>query len=62
MRDFTTNEQRAQNKALKNFKKIIMSKDLVSFEKDNEGYAVCVYKNGSIFKCRGTVAEMAGLL
>lgn len=62
MTDFTLKEQRAQNKALKNFKKIITSKDLESFEKDDKGYIVCTYKNGSIFKCRGPIVEMAGLI
>ena len=55
-------KQKLQNKALKNFKKIIMSKDLESFKKDEEGLAVLTYKNGSIFKCRGAIVEMAGLI
>jgi hypothetical protein len=55
-------KEQIQNVALKKFKKRIMSKDLSSFKKDDEGYAVCEYKNGSVFKCRGAVVELAGLL
>jgi hypothetical protein len=61
MTKFTKKEIVAQNKAFRAFNRIIMSKELVSFEQDENGFIAITYKNGQIFKCRGPVVEMAGL-
>lgn len=55
-------EQRKLERKVKEFNRIVMSKELLSFEQDAAGFAVLTYKNGQTFKCRGPIAEGAGLL
>lgn len=38
-----------------------MTKNVSSWEKDQNGFLCVTYNNGQIFKCKGKVVEMAGL-
>ena len=58
-------EQRKQEqeaRIVKTFGKTVLTKDVESFSKDEDGFAVIKYRNGQIFKCRGPLVENAGLL
>jgi len=54
--------QRQLENKVKHFKKLVMTKNVVSWEKDENGFIVLKYADGRIFKCRGPIVEMAGLL
>jgi len=55
-------EDRAQERRVKAFRKNVMTKDLLSFVEDKDGFIVIKYRNGQTFKCRGPIVERAGLL
>ena len=53
---------RRQMRAVKAFRKILFTKDLLFHKTDSDGFAVFIYKDGQKFKCRGPLPENAGLL
>lgn len=55
-------QERAQARKVKAFRKNVLTKDVLLFSKDENGFAVIKYRNGQTFKCRGPIVEETGLL
>jgi len=55
-------EDRTLERRVKAFRKNVITKDLLLFKKDENGFITFKYHNGQTFKCRGPIVERAGLL
>lgn len=55
-------EARQHARAVKAFRKTVLTKDVLLFSKNEDGFIEIKYRNGQTFKCRGPIVENAGLL
>ena len=53
--------EKQQERALKAFRKFVMTKNILSWENDQNGFLHITYNNGQVFKCKGEIVKMAGL-
>ena len=53
--------EKQQERALKAFRKFVMTKNILSWENDQNGFLHITYNNGQVFKCKGEIEKMAGL-